>query len=142
MRWINTDRSFLPHLAEVIGLNPTHNAVCVAEFDGTEPICGAIFDGYNGKAIHSHIWVAPGRRPGRNFWFACFDYMFKVCGVETVVGTVPSSNLAAQKLDEHLGYQLKATVPNYYPNGDDMLLYVCTPETAIDWRRLAPKNRG
>lgn len=139
-RWINTDALFLPFLAQAMDLNPTPNAVCVAEFDGAVPIAGAIFDGYNGRAIHSHVWFAPGRRASRSFWYACYDYMFRVCGVQTVIGTVPSSNKAAQKLDEHLGYQLKAVIPNYYPDGDDMMLYVCTPETAIDWHKFAPKH--
>lgn len=141
MRWVNTDAQFLPFLAQAMELSPTPHAVCVSEFDDTAPVAGAVFDGYNGRAIHSHIWIAPGRRPSRHFWYACFDYMFRVCGVQTVVGTVPSGNLAAQKLDEHLGYRLKATVPNYYPNGDDMLLYVCTPDTAIDWHKFAPKTK-
>lgn len=140
MRWINTDRNFLPHLAQAMDLNPTPNAVCVAEFDDEVPVAGAIFDGYNGKSIHSHIWIAPGRKPSRKFWYICYDYMFRQCGVETVIGTVPSSNKAAQKLDEHLGYVLNSTIPNYYPNGDDMLLYVCTPQTAIDWQKFAPRG--
>ena len=139
MRWINTDPAFVPYLAQVMDMVVTANCVCVSEFDDEKPIAGALFEGYNGKAIHSHIWIAPGRRPSRRFWWACFDYMFRQCGVETVIGTVPSSNMAARKLDEHLGYRLNSVVPNYYPNGDDMLLYVCTPATAMDWQRLAPK---
>lgn len=142
MRWINTDPCFLPFLATAIDLSPSPNAVCVAEFDDSAPVCGAIFDGYNGRAIHSHIWVAPGRRPGRAFWYTCFDYMFRQCGVHTVIGTVPSKNVAAQKLDEHLGYRLNSVIKNYYPDGDDMLLYVCTPETATNWHRFAPKAAG
>lgn len=140
MRWINTDPSFVPHLARVIDLAPTPNAVQVSEFEDNRPLCGAVFDGYNGKSIHAHIWIAPGRRPSRKWWFAVYDYMFRQCGVTNVIGTVPSSNTAAQKLDEHLGFRLQAIIPNYYPNGDDMHLYLCTRETAIDWERLRPKD--
>lgn len=141
-RWINTDPKFMPHLAGAMGLVPTPNAVVVAEFDGTDPIAGAIFDGYNGKSIHSHVWIAPGRRPSRSFWWVCFDYMFTQCGVETVIGTVPSSNKAAQKLDEHLGYVLNSTIPNYYPDGDDCMLYVCTRATAMNWQKFAPRGNN
>jgi len=140
MRWINTAPKFLPYLSQIMGLVCTSNGLHVSEFDDTAPVAGAIFDGYNGKSIHSHLWIAPGRNPSRAFWFACFDYMFRQCGVETVIGTVPSSNVRAQKLDEHLGYRLTATIPNYYPNGDDMLLYVCTPATAPDWQKFKPRR--
>lgn len=139
MTWLNSDPIFLPHLAEIIEVAPTPNAVHISEFKGTTPICGALFDGYNGKSIHAHIWIAPGGRPTRMFWYAVYDYMFEQCKVANVIGTVPSSNLRAIKLDEHLGFRLKTRIENYYPNGDDMLLYVCTPESALpSWKKMRP----
>lgn len=140
MKWLNCDLSFVPYLAEILQVSPTPNSVCIAEFDDVTPICGVLFDGYNGKSIHAHIWIRPGHKPSRRWWFAIYDYMFRQCQVENVIGTVPSSNKAAQKLDEHLGFRLNSVVPNYYPNGDDMLLYICTAESAIDWQRFAPKE--
>ncbi len=141
-RWINCDPSFLAHLAAQLEVAPTPNAVCVAEFDNETPVCGALFDGYNGKSIHAHIWIADGRKPSRFWWFAVYDYMLRQCGVETVIGTVPSSNKAAQKLDKHLGFVLNSVIPNYYPNGDDMMLYVATKDTVPDWQRFLPKARS
>lgn len=140
-RWINCDPGFIPHLAGMLEVAPTPNAVCVAEFDGEVPVCGALFDGYNGKSIHAHIWIAEGRKPSRFWWFAVYDYMLRQCGVETIIGTVPSSNTAAQKLDEHLGFRLNSVIPNYYPNGDDMMLYIATKETVPDWKRFLPKAK-
>lgn len=139
-RWINTDPLFIPYLAGMLEIAPTPHATVVAEFDGVVPICGALFDGYNGSSIHAHIWIAPGRKPSRAWWFSTYDYMFRQCGVKNVVGTVPASNEAAQKLDEHLGFELKCVIPNYYPNGDAMMLYVATPETAPNWQRFQPKH--
>jgi hypothetical protein len=139
MRWINTDLKFVPHLATLLEVNPTAGATCVCEFDDVTPIAGVLFDGYNGASIHAHIWIAPGRKPSRLWWYAIYQYMFEACKVSNVIGTVPASNEAAQKLDEHLGFELKCVVPNYYPNGDAMMIYVCTAETAIDWRRFKPK---
>jgi len=140
MRWLNSDPQFMCHLANLLEIAPTPNAVVIAEFDDVVPICGVVFDGYNGKSIHAHIWIAPGRRPSRMWWFAIYDYMFRQCEVTNVIGTVPSSNLAAKKLDEHLGFKLNSVIPNYYPNGDDMLLYICTAESAIDWQRFRPAS--
>lgn len=139
-RWINCDPGFIPHLADLLEVSPTPQAVCVAEFDGVVPVCGALFDGYNGKSIHSHVWIAKGRKPSRFWWYAVYDYMFRQVEVENVIGTVPSSNLAARKLDEHLGFVLNAIIPNYYPNGDDMCLYVCTKESAINWQKFLPER--
>jgi len=140
MRWINSDPAFVPYLAGVLEVSPTPNSVCVCEFDDAVPISGVLFDGYNGKSIHAHIWIAPGRKPSRLWWYAIYDYMFRQCKVANVIGTVPSSNKAARRLDEHLGFKLNSIIPNYYPNGDDMLLYICTAETAIDWQRFRPAN--
>lgn len=139
-RWLNSDPMFLAYLAQVLEVAPTPNAVHISEFDGMVPICGVLFDGYNGKSIHAHIWIAEGRKPSRMWWFAIYDYMFRQCEVLNVIGTVPSSNKAAQKLDEHLGFKLNSVIPNYYPNGDDMLLYICTAESAINWRRFRPAS--
>ena len=138
MRWLECDPMFIPHLASILQVAPTPNAVHISEFDDVTPVCGVLFDGYNGKSIHAHIWIAEGRKPSRAWWFAIYDYMFRQCKVENVIGTVPSSNIAAQRLDAHLGFVLKAIIPNYYPSGDDMRLYVCTAETAIDWQRFRP----
>lgn len=140
MRWLNSDPLFLLHLAAMLEVAPTPNAVHISEFEGTTPVCGVLFDGYNGKSIHAHIWIAPGRKPSRMWWFAIYDYMFRQCQVANVIGTVPSSNKAAQRLDEHLGFKLNSIIPNYYPNGDDMLLYICTAESAIDWQKFRPAN--
>lgn len=139
-RWINCDPKFIPFVAQVLDLAPTPTATIVAEFQGNVPLCAVIFDGYNGQSIHAHIWIAPGRKPSRSWWFAIYHYMFEQCAVKNVIGTVPASNEAARRLDEHLGFELKCVIPAYYPNGDAMMLYVCTPETALDWRRFQPKT--
>lgn len=139
-RWINCDPKFVPFLASLLQVSPTQQAVCVCDFDGITPVAGVLFDGYNGKSVHAHIWIAAGRKPSRMWWFSIYDYMFRQMGVQNVIGTVPSSNKEAQVLDEHLGFRLNSRIENYYPNGDDMLLYICTAESAIDWQRFRPKN--
>lgn len=140
MRWLNCDPQFLPHLAEMLEVSLTADAVCIAEFEGTSPISGVILDAYNGKSIHAHIWIAPGRKPSRLWYVAVFHYLFEQLKVENIIGTVPSSNKRARKLDEHFGFKLHTSIPNYYENGDDMLLYICTVDSVFDWRALLPHN--
>jgi len=138
-RWINSDPMFTPYLAEILEIAASNGATQLSEFDGVEPICGALFDGYNSVSVHAHIWIAPGRRPSRLFWWATYDYLFNQCKVLNVIGTVPAGNEAAQKLDEHLGFVLNSVIQNYYPSGEAMMLYVCTPETVSDsWRNMRP----
>lgn len=137
-RWINTDQLFLPHVAKAMEVAVTNNAQVVAEFDYMEPIAAVIFDGYNGHSVNVHIWIHPERRPSRMFFYAVYHYCFEQLRCQTVIGTVPGKNRKAQKLDEHLGFRVKATVENYYPDGDSMLLYVATPDTIPDWRKWSP----
>lgn len=139
-RWINLDQSFLPHAAAAVGIAPTPTAMVVSEFDGISPVALVVFDGYNGSSVHVHIWIAPDRRAGRAFWYAVYCYAFHQLAVRNAIGTVPASNLAARKLNERMGFVLNTVVPGYYPDGDDMLLYIMTPHTAPNWRSWERKE--
>lgn len=137
-RWINTDQAFLPWVAQALSLVPTQSAVIVAEFDGVAPVAAVIFDGYNGVAVHVHIWVYEGRRPSRAFWFAVYHYCWQQLGCRMAIGTVPSSNKKALKLNAHLGFRPHTVIEHYYPNGDDMHMLIATPYTIPDWRKWQP----
>lgn len=139
-RWINTDPMFVPYVAKAVGIIASPAAVVVAEFDGTEPVAAVLFDGYNGSSIHGHLWISPGRRAGRAFWWAMYDYCFGQLKVNNVIGTVPADNEAARKLNPRLGFRVAAVIPSYYPNNEDMILYRMTAETIPDWRAWKPKE--
>jgi len=51
-------------------------------------------------------------------------YPFKVCGVSRLSGYVNESNTDARRLNEHLGYQVEATLKGAAPDGGDVLIYV------------------
>jgi RimJ/RimL family protein N-acetyltransferase len=141
-RWINTDRSIIPEVAEMVGpLFPTGAAQAIAEFDNKEMIAGALFDDYNGQSIHTHIWIAKGRMASRVWWWAIHDYMFRQLGVVNTIATVKSTNKTSIKVSENLGYKLVATIPNYYPNGEDQLIYLGTEEMARHWPKLQEKAK-
>lgn len=139
-RWINCDPNFIPHAAKAIGIIPTPSSIVIAEFEDITPVAFALYDGFNGTSIHVHLWIAPGRRPSRHFWWATFHYLFGQLKVKNVLGTVPASNLAARRLDEHIGFKQVGYVPGYYPDGDDMILYNLTEEDAPDWMRWLRKE--
>jgi hypothetical protein len=138
MRWLNTDPLFVPHLADILKITPTLSAVQISEFDHVSPIAGVLYDGYNGKSVHAHIWIAPGRLPSRVWWWAICDYAFKQLGVDNVIGTVPESNTEAARLDEKLGFRLVGRIEDYYPDGDAVLMYVCTHKTVFNYERFRP----
>jgi ribosomal protein S18 acetylase RimI-like enzyme len=137
MRWLNADPQFVPHLANALKITPTAAACQLSEFDNEVPIAGVLFDGYNDRSIHAHIWIAPAHRPSRLFYWAVCDYVFNQLKVQNVVGTVPSSCELALRLNRHLGFRVNSRIPNYYPTGDDMIIMICTPETVFDFERLS-----
>lgn len=139
-RWINTDQLFLPVLAQALDCVPTVNARVVSEFDDTVPVAAVLFDGYNGHSVYVHIWISPGRMPSRMFWFAVFDYCWRQLGCKVAVGTVPSVNTKASELDKHLGFVVNSTIPNFFGDGNDMVIMVATPDTIPDWSKWRPKK--
>jgi hypothetical protein len=136
MRWLNADPLFVPHLANALEIVPTNTACQLSEFADEKPVAGVLWDGYNGQSIHAHLWIRGDMRPSRLFYWAICDYAFNQLKVQNVVGTVPSSNIRAYNLDKHMGFRDVARLPAYYPNGDDMIVMICTPESVFDFERL------
>ena len=58
---------------------------------------------------------------------ACFGYVFNQLNVNKVIGLVDSTNTAARRYDEHLGFRLEATIPDAGTHGD-LLIYTMTRE--------------
>jgi len=136
-RWINTNRLVLNEYSSLMGgALFTQSAQVLAEYDDNEPIAIAVFDQYNGKSIHLHVWIAKGRRVSRTFWWAGHDYLFRQLGVEHVYSPVSSFNRSAIKLVENLGYELISTLPDYYSDGSDCLMYHGTEKMATHWPHL------
>jgi len=88
-------------------------------------VAGAVYEGFNGRNLWVHLAGAPGARwMTREFLRAGFAYPFVVCGCERISGYVLESNLAAQRLNEHLGWQPEARLRGAAPDGGDVILYV------------------
>lgn len=106
------------------------------ERDG-ELIAGTLYEGFSGPNVWVHLGAIPGKRwMTREYLHYCFYYPFVEMGVKRMSGYVNASNHEARRLDEHLGYELEATLKGAAPDGDDVLIYVM-------WRdkcRFLPKN--
>jgi RimJ/RimL family protein N-acetyltransferase len=87
------------------------------ERDG-QLIAGVMFDHFNGRSIAMHVAGEGGHWMTRDYARACFGYVFNQLKVLKVIGLVDSTNAAARRYDEHLGFVLEATVPDAGQHGD------------------------
>ena len=87
---------------------------------------GVVFDHYNLASIAMHC-AGDGAWITREFLRKAFAYPFDQLKVNKILGLVDSSNEAARRLDEHLGFVIEATVKDAAPHGD-LLIYSMTRE--------------
>ena len=112
-------QALIPGLARSDGMR------CIGLRKQGELVAAAIYEGFNGQNMWVHLAGLPGRRwMTRDFLRAGFAYPFKVCGVSRLSGYVNESNTDARRLNEHLGYQVEATLKGAAPDGGDVLIYV------------------
>lgn len=133
-RWIASDMELVPLFVELANYSPTEHAQVIFEFVDGMPVAAALYDHYNGKSIHTHIWIEKGKRPSRVWWWVIHDYMFNQLRAKQAVAIIDSSNRKSLKLARHMGYQQVGTIPDYFPNGDAVIL-VGIEVTAWHWRR-------
>lgn len=97
---------------------------------------GVIYERYNGVNVECHI-AGEGRGwLDREFLWMMFDYPFNQLGVHRITGVVASTNEAAVKLDEHLGFEREAVLKGAAPGGD--LIIYCMTRDQCKW--LGVKN--
>lgn len=97
-------------------------ATCVGLERCGEIVAAVMYDQFNGASVCMHVAAEGKRWLNREFlWFA-FYYPFVQMGVNVVIGLVAKENHAARKFDEHLGFVLKAELPDAHPSGA-LLIY-------------------
>jgi len=87
-------------------------------------IAGCMVDRYVGRSVCMHIagkgaWARP------DFLRHCFTYVFHTLGCIKALGLVDSSNAAAIRLNQALGFQLEAVVRDGAAGGD-LLIFSMT----------------
>lgn len=110
----------------------------IARVKDGQIVAAALYEGHNGPNVFAHIAVEPGGM-NRQFLSLIFDYPFNQLGVKRITGVVPSSNKAAQRLDEHLGFELEANLAGAHPDGD-LLIYKMTADKCR-WLKDLPYER-
>lgn len=101
-------------------------------------VAGVIYTEWNGANVMAHIAAEPGG-VNRRFLSIICDYPFNQLGVKRITGVVASSNTAARKFDEHLGFELEAILQDAHPDGD-LLIYKMTADKCR-WLRELPYEK-
>lgn len=92
---------------------------------GGELIAGVLFDNWNGRSMAMHVAGEGAHWLTRTYLRVAFTYAFRQMRVAKLLGLVDSTNEAARRFDEHLGFRLEARVANAAPKGD-LLIYSMT----------------
>ena len=102
-------------------------AMGVAE--GGELIAGVLYNNYYPEgSVQMHIAAEPGRRwATRDVLHAALDYPFNQLKVRKIIGIVREDNIAAQRIDEHLGCVLETRIAGACAGGD-LLVYTMNRE--------------
>lgn len=104
--------------------NPKECTAIGMEKDGTL-IAGVMFDHFNGRSIAMHVAGTGGHWMTRDYARACFGYAFNQLKVGKIIGLVDSTNEQAIRYDQHLGFELEATVKDAAKHGD-LLIFSMT----------------
>lgn len=102
-------------------------------------VAGVLYHDFNGANVFAHIAVNPGGM-NRRFLSMIFDYPFNQLKAKRITGVVPSSNAAARRLDEHLGFELEAILHGAHPEGD-LCIYRMTADQCRWLKELPYEQR-
>lgn len=91
-------------------------------------IAAVLVEQYNGVNCLMHVAADSTKRwCTREFLGFCFGYVFNQLGCRRVTGLVGETNVAARRLDEHLGFELETRLEKATLEGD-LLVYVMWKE--------------
>lgn len=89
----------------------------------TEILAVAIYNEFCTRSCCIHLAAVDGKRwLNREFLRACFEYPFNQLNYTRLTGYVAEKNLAAQKLDEHLGFVREGLLREQLPD-DNVIVY-------------------
>jgi RimJ/RimL family protein N-acetyltransferase len=104
-------------LCKRIGLVPTSMLTCIGLVRDGQIIAVVGYDGFNGASCEMHVAAEAPNWLSRSFLKVVFDYPFNTCGLNMVVGKVPSGNREALRLDLHLGFKEVLVLDGAHPDG-------------------------
>ena len=105
------------------------------------PAAAVVYTDFNGEgsSISIHSRAVDRKRIGLEFYLAIFDYPFNQLGVRRVTGLVSTANLAAQRVNEKLGFTEEIRLPFIFQDGDGIVYRMLKEECR--WLALTPRFR-
>lgn len=106
-----------------LSVTPHYKGLC--QCNGDEVVAAVVYDQCNGANIFAHIAAIPGRRwLTRHFLHEMFKYPFVTLGCRRVTCPINSTNEAALRFNEHLGFHREAVLRCAGKDEQDVLLHV------------------
>ena len=117
-------RQFAEFLRHRAGVVPSEDLRMIVWFTGGRPKLVVGFNSFVGKTCQMHVAMESGFRfTPRAMLKACFSYAFVMCGIELLLGVVKSSNEAAMKYDQHLGFKELYRLPGLAEDDSDLVFF-------------------
>ncbi|VBB16575.1 GNAT family N-acetyltransferase [Burkholderia stabilis] len=122
---------------------PNYDDAIGLERDG-KLVAGVLYQAYNGPSIVMHVAMSGSPHvitPG--FICAAFRFPFILLRCNRISGYVRADNLAAQRLDEHLGFKREGVIREGASDRTDFILYGMLKHECrfLDGRYLEAMNR-
>ena len=96
--------------------------VCIGlEVDGML-VAGVVLESFSGRGANIHVAGIGKYWLSRNLLYSIFHYCFNVLKLKRLTGLVAASNAAALRFDQHIGFQVEATLADGAKDGDLIVL--------------------
>lgn len=130
-----------PWVSERAGLPPYKpgSGAAIGRIKDGKIVAGVLYEDCNGANVVCHIAGEGKNWLNRRFLSIIFDYPFNQLGVKRITGYVLSTNKAAQRLDEHLGFEREFVMKDAHPDGD-VIGYVMTRDKCRWLKELPYEN--
>ena len=126
-----------------IGYDPGVDYCITRINDAGELLGGVIYTNFTHRTVQMHMAGFAPAWPTPQFMWAIYDFPFNYLKVEKVIGTVPSTNERALKIDYKMGFKHLVTIPGIVQGGDMVILAMSKDECKylnLGWRYEAMEN--
>ena len=124
-------------VAEKVGAPKNDAQSAIGWTRDDEITCGVFYEHFTGASITATIAIAPGAVMPKDFLWAIFDYPFNQLNCEKIVALVAENNYRSVHLLGRMGFIREASISDYYPAGEAMIIYTLTRQ---DCRFLGEPN--
>lgn len=105
----------------ILRVEDTSGIMCI-DLDTNTTVAAMIFDNVTPTSVQCHFMVSDAMALRHGFHKDCADLVFNHLGKRTIYGLVPADNVAAIKINKHIGFSVKCVLEDGFKVGVDYLL--------------------